>query len=114
MGVLDVVAALADSVAATYGPLNPRHTLMVRVLRWGREYAEAGRLDAWESAFQDVEGEVESSPIGELLGDIFELGRYNLYTLFDPQGTRAAYQQLAEKFQRAQIPTPPSPDLSDW
>jgi hypothetical protein len=87
---------------------------MVHVLRSAPIYKSAGRLDSWEDAYQYAAGKCVSSPIDQLLESIFSLGRHNLYTRFDEPGTWERYQNLAREFTEAEIPTPESPDLSDW
>ena len=114
MGVCEVVAELANTVAEARRPLNHRHTLMVHVLRSAAVYRDAGRLDAWESAYQDAGGDDESSTIDQLLDSIFSFGRYNLYAGFNGPGTRKRYQELAREFSEAGIPIPESPNVSDW
>ena len=114
MGVCEVIAVLADAVAAMHHPLHHRHVLMVHVLRSALVYRQAGRLDAWESAYIDAEGNVEPTPINELLDSIFDLGRNNLYTQFDEAGTQEYYRKLVRQFSEAGILTPEAPDLSDW
>ena len=114
MGVLAVVAALADAVKQAKKPLNRRHALMVHVLRSAPVYGDAGRLDAWESAYQEAAGNDESTEVDQLLDSIFSLGRHNLYAAFDEAGTAERYQELVQQFRTAGIPTPEWHDLSRW
>jgi hypothetical protein len=114
MGVCEVVAALAEAVEEARRPLHPRHALMVHVLRSASVYRDAGRMDAWEGAYQDAGGHVESESVDELLDAIFELGRHNLYCAFDEVGTWGDYRELVRQFKEAGVPTPENPDFSDW
>jgi hypothetical protein len=114
VGVCQVLAELANAVAEANRPLNHRHALMVHMLRSAPVYRDAGRLDAWEGAYQDAAGDDESSPVDQLLDSIFRLGRHNLYAAFDAPGMQEHYRRLVREFSGAGIPTPESPDLTDW
>lgn len=114
MGVCAVVAELAEAVAEARGPLGPRHALMVHVLRSAPVYSRAGRLDAWEGAYQDAGGDDESHPVDRLLDAIFSLGRHNLYVGFDEPGTADRYRRLARDLAAVGVPVPHAPDVSGW
>ncbi|HET6425297.1 MAG TPA: hypothetical protein VFG20_16535, partial [Planctomycetaceae bacterium] len=95
-------------------PLDPRHALMVHILRSAPVYRDAVRMDAWEGAYQDAGGDDESSPLDGWLDSIFALGRLNMYTAFDQGRTEERYQQLVARFHDARIPISGTPDLSQW
>jgi hypothetical protein len=115
LGLCEIVGSLADAVAAKHGNRSGWQDLLLHILRSAPGYRDAGRLDAWDEAFRYARGDAEStSPIIELLDAIYDLGSYNMYGSFDVPGTQQEYDRLVRKFDAAGIPTPATPDLSDW
>ncbi len=77
-------------------------------------FQDVRRLDLWEASFQEVVPTENASKTEELLDELFELGRYNLYTVFQPERTQEYYQKLREKLAGSGHVIPESVDLSDW
>jgi hypothetical protein len=50
--------------------------------------------------------------MGHLLEEVFEFGRFNLYTSFDSSGTGDCYANLLKIFHRAGIDCPKVPHFS--
>lgn len=115
MGVTETVAALAGSIAQVKALTNPRHRLLVEILRLMPLYSDVGDLTAWESAFQGVlEDQDDESEIGNLLWDIFVFGRMNMYVGFDARQTEIAFRYIAQEFERRGVPVTPQGSLDDW
>ena len=114
MGICEAVVLLADAVAEAYRSLNPRHALMVQILRSATLYRDAGRLDAWDAAFSTFLDDDATSPIDGLLTSIWELGEHNLYSGIDPKTTWDVYRSVEQRLKQAGIQPPTVTDLSDW
>ncbi len=68
MALCEVVASLADAVAAAHANRNGWHNLLIHILRSAPVYRDGGRLDAWDEAYSYARGGLNSSsPILELL-----------------------------------------------
>jgi hypothetical protein len=71
-------------------------------------YIEAiAYLTACETAFQDAHPQwPDGSDVGEYLDKISELGRYKMYTLFNPAETLSNYRLLSAELTNAGVPMP--------
>jgi hypothetical protein len=58
-------------------------------------YCRIGRLDIWESSFQDAWIE-DGSTLEGLVTDLFELGRFNLYAGFNTEGVNSRLQESVQ------------------
>ena len=88
MGVTDVVRCLADAIDRARSPTNPRHRICLELLRLMPYYHGINNLPAWESAYQGaLEEKDDESEMGQLLYEVFELGRFNMYGKFQPAET---------------------------
>ncbi len=67
-------------------------------------YLAIGNLSLWEEAFTEaLTDEDDLSNIGELIREIFEFGRYNLYCKFDEKKTVVAFNNLCDTLSRNKI-----------
>jgi hypothetical protein len=116
MGLIELVVALANAVATAKAPLHPRHQLLIDIFRLMPLYSEGiSNLTAWETAFQDAHPSwPDDSDVGELLEKIFEFGRYNMYTLFNPDETHKQYGLLSAELRRAGIDVPQVETIAEW
>ena len=121
MPIAETVVALADCIASAREPLTDWERSLVDALKTMPKHRDASELDEWEhefrAAWRDGASSVEN-PDGffttsHLLGEVFELGRENLYTAFNaPTGT---YKELVRSLNvHHDIPAPDDLDVSEW
>ncbi len=116
MGVCNTVVLLTEALEKAKQPTLPRHRLLAQILKLMPLYNEIHDLAAWEAAYQGAMEEADdNSEIGLLLWEIFEFGRYNLYSAFDVEGTSECYDQLSSMFSENGIVNPIiQPELDRW
>jgi hypothetical protein len=114
MGLSEVVASLAEAIAAARQPLSPREAYLLHVLRGMPLYRDIGRLDLWESAYNEVAPADGASETERLIDDLFGLGQYNLYGAFDAGGTVTYYHRLLASLAGSGIKPPPVADIQNW
>ncbi len=115
MGICSTVASLAEAVSKAKAPLEPRHRLQVDILKLMPLYSEIWNLSPWEHAFQDVVKEPDDeSETGLLLWEIFDFGRYNMYSAFDPAGTRDCYIALTDLLKEKGVALSGKHDIDSW
>ncbi|MDP1797720.1 MAG: hypothetical protein Q8K78_09575 [Planctomycetaceae bacterium] len=115
MGLCEAITALTDALAANCKDLDSRQRLRIHVIRSILIYRDARRIDAWDQAIRDVFGNERSVFItDQLIEEIADLGRLNLYGAFDVTETLNEYRRIVQRFKAEGISTPPIPDFSDW
>jgi hypothetical protein len=96
-------------------PQEPRHLILVEILRLMPEYRDINHLVAWESAFQGVlEDQDDESEIGQILWEVFDFGRFNMYGAFDAPRTSQQFEWLSNWLSARGVPMPPPQGLADW
>ena len=115
MGVCETVKSIADTVARVKIPQEPRHLVLVELLRLMPQYRDMNGLVAWDSAFQGaLEEQDDESEIGQILWEVFEFGRGNMYGAFDVPGTSRQFEWLSTWLSERGVPMPPPQGLTDW
>ena len=116
MGACATVANLAEALSASGELRTPRHKMLVDILKIMPQYYEMGDLSAWETAFQAaLEEKDDESDLGNLIWEIFEFGRHNLYMAFDPDGTKICYHDLIPLFGAQGLERPVAvPEFKGW
>lgn len=115
MGVCDTVCMVAERLLEAKMPRDPRHRLQAEILRLMPLYRDIVGLTDWESAFQSVLPEIEDcSEIAELLYEIFEFGRDNMYAAFRAQHTAKYFVELSDRFRRSGIVLDGHQELDGW
>ncbi|MGV3658628.1 MAG: hypothetical protein ACO1TE_00535 [Prosthecobacter sp.] len=107
MSVSETVQLLAKAIGGARGGLSPRHRLLLGLLQLMPLYGDVGDLGAWDLACQEAlsNGE-DDSETAQLLKEVFEFGRFNMYSRFDPQGTSGRYAVVSTLLQQAGIACP--------
>ena len=77
------------------------------------DFVARRRLDEWEESFP-WESTRDGSKIALLIGEVYELGRYNLYCRFNPAGTLRAYAAVGAMFLEAGLSPPQVDRIQDW
>ena len=114
-GCREIVKSLAEAVARAKEPEQPRHRLLVEILRLTPLYRDINGLCEWEDAFQNaLEKEDDESEVGKILWELFDFGRYNMYAKFDTEGTAQAYESLCLWLSAHGVSVPASHGLADW
>ena len=91
VGVAETVKSLAEAVERAKLPTNPRHRICVELLRLMPKYRDIGDLSAWEAAYQGaLEERDDESEVAQLLWEVFDFGRLNMYGKFEPELTAHA------------------------
>jgi len=123
MPIAETVVALADCIAEARNPLTDWERSLVDALKTMPAHRDAGTLDEWEGEFRDawrygassVENPDGYFQTSKLLGDVFELGRCNLYQVFSASGARGEYKSLVRTFNvHHGIPAPDDLGVSEW
>ena len=115
MGVCETVRSIAESVSQVKMPQESRHQILVQILRLMPQYREIRDLVAWESAFQGaLEEQDDESEIGQILWEVFEFGRFNMYAKFDVPGTSQQFEWLSTLLNERGVPMPPPEGLEEW
>lgn len=123
MPIAETVAELARCVADARDPLSEWERQLVSVLVDMPTYRDRDEICEWESLFDDAwergAADSESSEryfgTGRLLGEIFELGRLNLYTEFSEGRTSGHYRFLVRELKvHHEINAPDDLDVSEW
>ena len=106
---------LGIAVARAKKPEQPRHRLLVEILRLTPLYRDISGLCEWEDAFQNALGkEDDESEVGQILWNVFDFGCYNMYAKFDAEGTAQAYESLCLWLSAHGVSVPASHGLADW
>ena len=123
MPISETVVTLAKCVAKARSPLTDWERSLYDALLKMPKFREQNSLDGWEKQFLEAlaTGEfVEESSnscmvTSHLLKEIFELGRYNLYTAFDTPGVRRELNALVRCLRvNHNIEPPTKLDVSEW
>jgi hypothetical protein len=114
MALCDFVSESATSLAHERAPLSVREAYLAYVLQGMPYFRNVRRLDLWESDYRAVAPDGNPSETEQLLDELFELGRYNLYAAFSSEGTLECYERLRQKFASAGQDLPEAADLSNW
>lgn len=114
MGIANSVEMLAKAISE-HRPLKEWQQQAAVVLCTMPKYSDERRLDQWEYAFQSCwPTEDDTSEAAELLLSVFELGRSNLYRMFDPTASNDALAQVEDAFSHARIPMPDGLEVDEW
>lgn len=115
MGIAQTTRVLAEAVQNHLHPTEPRHVLVLELLRLMPLYLDFRDLAAWDRACLEVIGE-ETSEVDRLLSSIYDFATTNLYAAIHPKYTRDAYQEVLGAFARHRVPAPilPADALDDW
>ena len=114
MGLCEVISEIALLVASQRAPLSEREAYLAFILQGMPYFRNIRRLDLWEAAYQEVAPDTDASQTEHLFGELFELGRYNLYGAFSQDGIRRGYEELKEKFIACGVSVSHSGDILDW
>jgi hypothetical protein len=77
-------------------------------------YLDVGRLDAWEAASQAILPDDDQTAADELLLEVWDFGRFNLYAAFEQVATNNQYTKLRALLAKHGIDSEEAPDLSGW
>jgi hypothetical protein len=114
MGIAKSVELLASTIVESR-PLNERQRQAADMLGAMPVYMNERHLESWERAVQECwPVDDEHSEENRLLWSVFELGRSNLYRLFDPQASAEALVEVENVFSRAGVTLPFGIDVSAW
>jgi hypothetical protein len=123
MPIAETVVTLANCVLRARSPLSDWERSLYDVLLQMPRFRDRREVDLWEHQFREtwrMGADSVENPDGyfatsHLLGEIFELGCYNLYTAFDASGTRGELNSLVRCFNvHHNIETPADLDVSEW
>jgi hypothetical protein len=115
VALCEVVAAIADAVIVGRQPLTATEAALLQVIKGISYYRDIKRLDAWESAVNEITPrDLASTNTGRLIEELIMLGLCNLYQQFQPRRTQEYYARLVPIFAEAGIRLPKEPDLSGW
>ena len=123
MPITETVVKLAKCVAKARSPMTDWERSLYDALLKMPEFLERDNLDGWEKNFLEAfaQGEfVKESAnnclvTSHLLREIFELGRYNLYTAFDTSGVLRELNALVRCLRvHHKIELPAKLDVSEW
>ena len=113
MKVTELVVALADLIDRSPLRRSPMQQQKIAHLKSMPEYSERRHLDDWDGDLP--ESSSEDDPVtADLLEAVFELGRFNLYTMFDRRGTLREYASVRDKFLAAKLNPPKVDRITDW
>lgn len=113
MRVGEIVANLATLIWKSGRPLSPTQRHMVEALRMLPEFVELRHVDLLEVAFPPPI-DADDQATNRLLVALYELGRFNLYTLFDAAGTLREYGKVAAMMQEQGFDPPYVDAITDW
>jgi hypothetical protein len=109
----EVVPILAELLERSPLPRSARQAQATVHLKAIPDYLARHRLDAWEEDFP-WESTQDGSAIAPLLKRVYELGCYNLYTMFNPQRTLREYATVCANFLEVGIVPPVIEEITDW
>jgi hypothetical protein len=79
------------------------------------QYRDINDLVAWESAYQGALAERDDeSEVGQLLWEVFDFGRLNMYGRFEPDRTAHAFAALSSWIAERGVSVPAPAGLADW
>jgi hypothetical protein len=110
MTIREVVPMLAERSPL---PRSARQAQAIAHLKALPHYLARHRLETWEADF-GWEITEDGSAIAPLLKQVYELARYNMYTMFDPQRTLREYATVCANFLEAGIVPPVVAEITDW
>jgi hypothetical protein len=97
MGICSTVRDATDAIAAAKPLVKARYQRQAEILRRMPSYAQSRDLATWEQAFMSlVDDQATETEESELLWEVFEFGRFNLYSNIRKAETESALQRLAE------------------
>src|SRR5215213_2746220 len=105
MSLCEVISELAALVARQRAPLSAREAYLAFILTGMPYFRDIRRLDLWETAYNGVAPDRGASQTEQLLEELFQLGQYNLYGAYSPEGTQRCYRDLRQKFIAAGLNT---------
>jgi hypothetical protein len=114
MGVSDVTAEIAASIAHQRAPLSPREAYLVFILKGMPLFRDIRRFDLFDKAYREVAPD-EGSATEQLIDAVYWLGADCFYGAFDEASVRRYFTStLVPLLAKENVPVPVSPDLSDW
>lgn len=115
MGLCEAVADLAVAVANARAPLTAREAYLLYVLRGMPRFRDVARLELWELAYKEVAPPfVGGTQTERLIDAVFELGRNNLYGVYNVPNTAEYYRKISATLAAAGVPLPPAREIRDW
>lgn len=95
MGICSTVRGATDAIAESHPSVLSTFRQQVEVLRRMPEYAAGHDLATWERTFVSLmDDRTIGSELGGLLWDVFEFGRFNLYSRIRVAETEAELSNL--------------------
>ncbi|MFT3788620.1 MAG: hypothetical protein QM770_21015 [Tepidisphaeraceae bacterium] len=113
MTISEVVPILADLVEKSPLPRSDVQRQAIEHLKTISDFVVRRNLDEWEAGFP-WESTRDGSVVASLLEDVYELGRYNLYTQFNRERTLREYATVGAKLLQAGLSPPQVESITDW
>ena len=112
--ISEIVPLLAHLLDRSALPRSAVQSQAISHLKAIPDYVSRGCLDQWDADFPWASTQ-DGSDMAGLLEDVFELGRANLYTLFNGDRTLREYATVGAKFLQAGLSPPPQVDgFTGW
>jgi hypothetical protein len=115
MPISETVAALAAEVEEQLRGVTPSQGRMLAALKDMPRYKELGNLEEWNARYRNARDRAErNEPNFKAIELVYEIGRYNLSTIFDKGGTRRRYLVSHLQLREQGILVSWSRDVSTW
>ncbi|PHS10656.1 MAG: hypothetical protein COA78_10870 [Blastopirellula sp.] len=120
MPIAETVVILANTIATARDPLTQWETSLYEALIQLPRFRDVMEIDEWERLFREAWRKGAENADGyfstsRLLEQVFELGRYNLYTAFNSSATCGQLNTLVRELNvHHDICAPDHLDVSEW
>ena len=115
MPICETVSTLAKQLEEQLPALTPNQHKMLTVLKEMPSYKERNDLSSWSSHYKNSRSKEEKlQPNFESIELVYEIGRYNLSTVFDEQGTFRRYMIALVALGERKISVHRDLDVSQW
>ncbi len=115
MPICETIASLAKQLEAQLSTITPTQSKMLDVLKAMPRYNQREDLCGWSAAYKATRNKnEESDPNYSAIEAIYEIGRYNISTEFDEEGTVRLYHIATAMLAKRNIALTRDVDLSRW
>lgn len=115
MGVCSAVREAALAIDAAFGDDDPRVRPAAQAVASMPDWLKQRRLDLWEAHVQEVfPVTTERGTPMSLLDEVFEFGRFNLYTAFQADKTANVFRKLIVQLSEHGLMVDEHQSVSEW
>jgi hypothetical protein len=115
MPICETVSVLAKQLEEQLSSVTPEQSRMLAILKEMPRYRQKGDLHSWSTDYKNSRNKNENSdPNFSAIELIYEIGRYNLSTEFDQEGTVRLYHIATAMLAKGNISISRDLDVSKW